>query len=171
MEPLDDEIPTMLVTFLLYLEIAVGLFSAVILLAIGCLYYVMFLAFAIPKALYDGEGRLFFAWFTVVIAGGFLGISAILTASRPENICDRSKLIRAALFGLAGLCAEFSLFFGFVLVGGLPLAFDKFTLFFFWALVGPVFVGLHFGYRVIARLAKHHSLSDVQTVNQPAAFH
>jgi hypothetical protein len=161
----------MLATLLLYLEIAVGLFSAVILLAIGCFYYVMFLVFAIPKALYDSEGRLFFAWFTVVIVGGFMGIAAILMASRPEKISDRSKLIRAALFGLAGLCAEASLLFGFVLVGVLPLAFDKFTLFFLWALVGPVLVGLHFGYRVIARLAKHHSLSEVQTVNQPAASH
>ena len=88
---------------------------------------------------------------TGLMVGGILGIAGILMAWRPETLRNRPKAMRrAVLCASAGVCGETVYF---ILTGARDLAFDNLTLFTLWMFLGPVIVGLHIIWRVIASFA------------------
>lgn len=126
-------------------ELAIAVFPSAALLILGLFPYLT-VVLALPAALAQGDfqaaGPL--TLLTIMIFGGTLGLIAIIMARNPAKLRTQPRrLVRAAMFGIAGLCAEVAYCFS---VGQIDLTSHAFLT--IWTILGPLIVGAHIVYRV-----------------------
>lgn len=133
-------------------EIIIGVLPAFVMITAGLIPYLMVLPF-FPSMFLSGNAQIVRSAIVLngTMIGGILGIAAIFMAYHPERLRQSAKLKRLTItFGCAGICAGAL----YVMSEGLTDVMSNGLK--CWIVAGPVLVGSHCAYRVLARPRGSH---------------